>query len=145
MATRSMGGLWPTPELAGAVHFGVNTAANGKRSRSRPVFKRLTKSPSDRMAMTPKVLPTMIPDEEEEPFVLHEIVDAVLTREQHQMLSEKGLTVIDILAGRVPEFDPVDIVIGVWDEHLRDEHPDEYARAMTQLPDLLGEYQGSGE
>jgi hypothetical protein len=86
--------------------------------------------------MTPKVLPTMIPDEEE-PIVLHEIVDAVLSREQHRMLSEQGLSVVDILAGKVPEFDPVEIIVGVWEDNLPD---DEYARAFAELPELLAEY-----
>ena len=36
---------------------------------------------------------------------------------------------------------PVEIVIGVWDTHLLDEHPDEYWTAKAQLPDLLAEYQ----
>lgn len=90
--------------------------------------------------MTARVLPTMIVDDEE-PIVLDEIIDAALSIEDHQMLLDSGLTVSDILAGKVPEFDPVEIIIGVWDEHLLAEHPDEYARAVAQLPELLHEYQ----
>ena len=88
--------------------------------------------------MTPKVLPTMIPGDDEDPIVLYEIVDAALSIEDHQMLRNSGRTVLDVLAGKVPELDPVEIIVGVWDEMLPD---DEYARAMAQLPDLLAEYQ----
>ena len=59
------------------------------------------------------------------------------------MRREKGLTVLDVLAGKVPELDPVEIIEGVWDEYLLGEHLDEYNRAMAQLPELLAEYQAS--
>jgi hypothetical protein len=91
--------------------------------------------------MKPKVLPTMIPGDDEDPIVLDDIVSAALSPEQDRMLLDSGLTLDDVFAGRVPGLDPVEIIIGVWDAHLRDEHPDEYARAMAQLPDLLEECQ----
>ena len=93
--------------------------------------------------MTPKVLPSMIPDADEDPIVLDEIVDAALSTEDHQMLRNSGRTVRDVLAGRVAELDPVEIIIGVWDAMLLPENEDEYARAMGRLPDLLAEYQVS--
>ena len=93
----------------------------------------------------PRTLPTMIVGEEEEPFVLAEIVDAALSIEDHRMLRDSDLTVLDVLAGNVPGLDPVSIITGVWDEHLLDEHLDEYSRAMAQLPDLLAEYQRPDE
>jgi hypothetical protein len=83
----------------------------------------------------------MVPGDHEEPFVLDEIIDAALSIEDHQMLRNAGWTLSDVLAGNVPDLDPVEIIIGVWDEHLLAEHPDEYWRAMEQLPDLLAEYQ----
>jgi hypothetical protein len=92
-------------------------------------------------AMTPRVLPTMIPGDDEDPIVLDDIISAALSTEDTQMLLDSGLTTADVLAGNVPELDPVEIIVGVWDAHLLAEHPDEYARAMAQLPDLLAQYQ----
>ena len=93
-------------------------------------------------AMRPRTLPTMVPSDHEEPIVLDEIIDAALSNADHQMLRNSGRTVLDVLAGTVPELDPLEIVIGVWDEHLPD---DEYARAMAQLPDRLEDYQTRDE
>ena len=49
---------------------------------------------------------------------------------------------MDVLAGKVPGFDPVEIVTGVWEACLED---DEYARCMARLPELLAEYQTPNE
>jgi hypothetical protein len=121
------GRRWRIRAYANAMPFGIETS------------EQMTNYDRSADALSGQVLPTMIPDDEE-PIVLDEIIDAALSREDHRMLSERGLTVMDILAGNVPEFDPVDIIIGVWDTHLLDEHLDEYNRAMGQLPDLLAEY-----
>jgi hypothetical protein len=91
------------------------------------------------------VLPTMIPGDDDDPIVLDEIVSAALSIEDIYMLRDSGLTVGDVLARRVPGLDPVEMIIRVWDEHLLVEHPDEYARAIARLPDLLAEYQTSDE
>jgi hypothetical protein len=45
-----------------------------------------------------EVLPTMIPGDDEDPIVLHEIVDAALSVEDHQMLRDSGRMVPDLLA-----------------------------------------------
>ena len=94
--------------------------------------------------MSGEVLPTMIPGDDEDPIVVYEIVDAALSTEDHQM-RDSGRTVLDVLAGDVPGLDPVEIIIGVWDETLLAEQRDEYARAMAQLPDLSAEYQTPDE
>jgi hypothetical protein len=49
-----------------------------------------------------RTIPTIVSGDDEEPFVLDEIIDAALTREQHRALSASGLTVLDVLAGRFP-------------------------------------------
>ena len=95
--------------------------------------------------MTPKVLPTMVPGDDEDPIVLYEIIDAALSIEDHQMLRDSVWSLRDVLAGRVPDLDPVEIIVGVWDEMLLAEHPHEYARAMSRLPELLAEYQTTNE
>jgi hypothetical protein len=92
--------------------------------------------------MSGEVLPTMVPGDDEDPIVLDEIVDAALSANTHRMLHDSGRTVLDVLAGNVPELNPVEIIVGVWDAMLPD---DEYARAMAQLPDLLEEYQTADE
>ena len=90
----------------------------------------------------PKTLPTMVWGYDEDPIVLDEIIEAALSIEQLRALRDAGLTVIDVLAGNVPGLDRVEIIVGVWDEHLPD---DEYARCMGLLPDLLAEYERSDE
>ena len=57
--------------------------------------------------MRPRTLPTM--SDHEEPIVLDEIIDP-LSIKDHQMLRDSGRTVLDVLAGTVPELDPVEII-----------------------------------
>jgi hypothetical protein len=90
----------------------------------------------------PKCLPTMVWGCDEDPIVLHEVVEAALSYDQLRALWDAGLSVIDVLAGNVPGLDPVEIVAGVWEECLED---DEYARCMGRLAELLAEYRRSGK
>jgi hypothetical protein len=88
--------------------------------------------------MTGEVLPTMIPDDDDDPIVLYDVLEANLPDATLRMLRESGLTVNDVLAGNVPGLDPWAIVIAVWEEVLPE---DEYARCRARLPDLLAEYE----
>jgi hypothetical protein len=63
-----------------------------------------------------------------------------LSRDDLRALYDSGRSVLDILAGKVPELDPVEIITTVWEDNLPD---DEYARATGQLPNLFAEYQTS--
>src|ERR1700674_4356944 len=84
-------------------------------------------------------MPTMIAvPVDDQPIVLDEIVEAALPRETHRMLSDAGLSVLDVLAGNVPALDPVEIITEVWERELE---YDEYERCMRLLPDLLAEYE----
>jgi hypothetical protein len=84
-------------------------------------------------------MPTMIQGGVDDcPIVLDEIVDAALSYETHRMLSDSGLTVDDVVAGKVPGLDPVEIIVEVWERVLE---YDEFERCMRLLPDLLAEYQ----
>jgi hypothetical protein len=94
-------------------------------------------------ATTRNTIPTMIaggPDDE--PIVLDEIIDAALPLETHRMLSHAGLSLRDVLAGNVPDLDPIEIITEVWERMLED---DEFEGCMRLLPDLLAEYENPVE
>jgi len=74
---------------------------------------------------------------DDQPIVLHEIVDAALPNETLRMLSDSGLSMCDVLAGNVPGLDPVEIITEMWERALES---DEYQRCRRLLPDLLAEY-----
>ena len=83
-------------------------------------------------------VPTMIAGGvDDQPIVLHEIVDAALPYETHRALWDSGLSMDDVLAGNVPGLDPVEIIVEVWERVLE---YDEYEWCMRLLPDLLAEY-----
>jgi len=94
--------------------------------------------------MIPNVLPTMIPgnDDDDDPIVLCEVLEANLPDDTLLMLRESGRTVNDVLAGNVPGLDPWEIIIGVWETMLP---PDEYARCRARLPGLLAEYKNMSD
>jgi hypothetical protein len=82
--------------------------------------------------------PTMIAGGVDDyPIVLDEIVDAALSFEAHRALWDSALTVLDVVAGKVPGLDRVEIITEVWERVLE---YDEYERCMRLLPDLLAEY-----
>jgi hypothetical protein len=88
-------------------------------------------------------MPTMIQGGvDDQPIVLHEIVEAALPRETHRMLSDAGLSVLDVLAGNVAGLDPVEIIVEVWECELE---YDEYERCMRLLPGLIAEYENPVE
>jgi len=66
-----------------------------------------------------------------------QLLVAALPLETHRRLSDSGLCVRDVLAGNVPGFDPVEIIVEVWERMLE---YDEYERCMRLLPELLAEY-----
>jgi hypothetical protein len=88
--------------------------------------------------MTPKTLPTMVWGYDEDPIVLHEIIEAALSYAQLRALWDAGLSVLDVVAGKVPGLNPIEIIVGVWEECLEE---DECARCMARLPELLAEYE----
>ena len=93
--------------------------------------------------MIPRVLPTMIPGKnDDDPIELDEVLEANLPDETLRMLRESGRSINDVLAGNVPELDPWDFIIGLWEEMLP---LDEYARYRARLPGLLAEYESPQE
>lgn len=77
-------------------------------------------------AMTPKLLPTMIPGDDEDPPVDPlEIISMSLPLGADEMLLRRGRTLQDGLDGKVPEFDPEKILEAAAHENDPDWKPDE--------------------
>ena len=77
-------------------------------------------------AMMPKLLPTMIPGDDEDPPVDPlEIISMSLPLGADEMLLRRGLTLQGVLDGKVPEFDPEKILEAAAHENAPDWKPDE--------------------